>query len=370
VDGAFGSFDAASQVDATKNDAPWLEELQREFGWQLMSTIMVAQHMFKGFVNTLLRSNWYYIVKQYSVPATRVSIYEGVVYLPWALKPMIGFISDFFTIGGYAKLPYLLFSAVLGTGSLAILGYYQRSLAIGSIVGLLFYVSLAQSTTDLLIEAVYARSMREKPQYAPSLTSFVWGGMVVAGMIATLISGVFLSYGSPWTLYSVSMWPCAFLLIPILQNWIGEVPMTDSQVQTQRNNIMKQSEALALCLIILCSCIILSYSGLMLSVKMNAFVSIMVLMLVLTSFSLLLNPIIAKVNAFGMIQTAMNVSLGSAAFFFMLDSPKEYPQAPLLRCHRARCCQWLEVFSQSSASGRITCTQGTGVTRRCSSLAT
>jgi hypothetical protein len=77
VDGAFGSFDAASQVDATKNDAPWLEELQREFGWQLMSTIMVAQHMFKGFVNTLLRSNWYYIVKQYSVPATRVFNLRG-----------------------------------------------------------------------------------------------------------------------------------------------------------------------------------------------------------------------------------------------------------------------------------------------------
>ena len=39
------------------------------------------------------------------------------------------------------------------------------------------------------------------------------------------------------------------------------------------------------------------------------------------SFSILLNPIIAKVNAFGLIQMSMALSLGGASFYFVLRRP-------------------------------------------------
>ena len=64
-----------------------------------------------------------------------MTIYEGVVQLPWALKPIIGFLSDCFPIMGYAKMPYLLLSTIMGCMSLGLLGLYQRSLSVDSLVG-------------------------------------------------------------------------------------------------------------------------------------------------------------------------------------------------------------------------------------------
>ena len=32
---------------------------------------------------------WIYVIREYAVPASQMTIYQGVVQLPWALKPII-----------------------------------------------------------------------------------------------------------------------------------------------------------------------------------------------------------------------------------------------------------------------------------------
>merc|ERR1719478_344357 len=48
----------------------------------------------------------------------------------------------------------------------------------------------------------------------------------------------------------------------------------------------------------------------------------------LVSFSLVLSPIIAKFNAFSLIQTALAPSVGGAAYFFYTDTAEQYPEGP------------------------------------------
>jgi len=43
---------------------------------------------------------------------------------------------------------------------------------------------------------------------------------------------------------------------------------------------------------------------------------------------MLLNPIIAKVNAFSLIQTALALGAGGASFYFCMDDEKAYPMGP------------------------------------------
>jgi hypothetical protein len=50
--------------------------------------------------------------------------------------------------------------------------------------------------------------------------------------------------------------------------------------------------------------------------------------IVLGFFSVLLNPMIAKVNAFGLIQMSLALSLGGASFYFVMDDDASYPEGP------------------------------------------
>merc|ERR1719389_1175247 len=64
------------------------------------------------------------------------------------------------------------------------------------------------------------------------------------------------------------------------------------------------------------------------SAAVNAVGAIVVAVVMLISFSVVLKPVIAKVNAFFLIQTSVGMSIGGASFYFFTDTPLEYPEGP------------------------------------------
>merc|ERR1719327_510163 len=91
----------------------WLLDLRIWFGWKLLGILFVSQHISKGFVRDFTSAAGTYIMQEYQVPASHMGVYGGVIGLPWALKPVIGVMSDCFPIFGYAKAPYILAATVL-----------------------------------------------------------------------------------------------------------------------------------------------------------------------------------------------------------------------------------------------------------------
>jgi hypothetical protein len=222
----------------------------------------------------------------------------------------------------------MLCSTIIGFTSFIILGTFQRSIPVDWLVACLFNVSIAVSSIDLLTEAVYAKTLRDKPDQGPAMMTFVWGGLTLIGIVATVTAGLVISFGSPWSLYTYSAMPFVVMLVPIMKNWYGDPYLSDAQVQAQRMKVLDQIEAVILAFIMLGATLVLAYSGMMLSVRQNALTSSLVLAFVLFSFSSMLHPVVAKVNAFGLIQASFNSSLGSAAFFFMLDDESQFPDGP------------------------------------------
>merc|ERR1719409_1270263 len=52
------------------------------------------------------------------------------------------------------------------------------------------------------------------------------------------------------------------------------------------------------------------------------------MIVVLISFSVVLRPAIAKMNAFFLIQTSLGISIGGATFYFYTNTPEQYKHGP------------------------------------------
>jgi MFS family permease len=306
----------------------WTGLLNREFGWHFLMFLSCSQHVTKGFVNKLGELPFQYMMRDYGIDAARFGVFEGVVGLPWALKPAMGVMADCFPIYGYSRIPYILFATIVGVGAAWGIATVQKALSIEALIGLLFACSFYVSMIDLLSEALYAKSLREKPASGPRLMSFVWGGMYIAGIFAVLVAGGLLSVTSPYVVFGVAAPFASLILYPTVMNWAGDPKLTDAQQAIQRERVLSQKSVVALAFVMLTSTLVLSFTGMNLSVQHNAIVSLIVGVVVLTSFTLVLNPLIAKVNAFSMIQAALSLSLGGSSFYFMTDTPAQFPDGP------------------------------------------
>merc|ERR1719424_125062 len=56
--------------------------------------------------------------------------------------------------------------------------------------------------------------------------------------------------------------------------------------------------------------------------------ALFVMFVILVSFSILLRPQIAKINAFFLVQTSLGIGIGGSTFYFYTDTPEQYPEGP------------------------------------------
>ena len=64
------------------------------------------------------------------------------------------------------------------------------------------------------------------------------------------------------------------------------------------------------------------------SVLAHAATALAVLVVILLSFSIVLRPVVAKVNGFFLLQGSLSIGISGASFYFFTDSAEEYPEGP------------------------------------------
>jgi len=311
-------------------NAVGIDELADKFGYKLLVMLFASQHLMKGFAAAIMGPCSSYLYKAYNVSGPQMQIYGGVTQLPWAMKPIIGLLSDALPIRGFHKSPYILGASAVGSVCLALIGASARvHLTVTILVICLFFVQLQFSTCDLLTEAKYAEKMQANPEHGPKLMTFVWFGLQTGGLVATMMVGPMLTHYGPHFPYLVALVPATFIMIPMSWNYMEEVQSNSEELAKSRARLMQQKEACALCFLMFVGTMILTFLGIFYeSAKVNAIAAIVIAIVMLISFSVVLKPVIAKVNAFFLIQTSVGMSIGGASFYFFTDGPKEYPEGP------------------------------------------
>merc|ERR1719321_279721 len=159
--------------------------------------------------------------------------------------------------------------------------------------------------------------------------TYVWFGLQAGGLGATMLVGPLMSHFGTKAPYLVATLPAALILIPVAKNFLEEERQSQEEVQKARAKLLKQKEACILCVLMFAGTLALTFIGILYeSVALNCIAALIVAVIMLVSFSVVLSPVIAKVNAFFVLQTSMAFSVGGASFYFYTDTKEQYPEGP------------------------------------------
>ncbi|MBN3942339.1 folate/biopterin family MFS transporter [Nostoc sp. NMS9] len=165
----------------------------------------------------------------------QVSALLGIVFLPWMIKPVFGFISDGLPIFGYRRRPYLILSGILGTASwmsLATIVHTSWAATLAIALG-----SLSVAMSDVIVDSlVVERARGESQAKAGSLQSLCWGASAIGGLITAYFSGLLLQYFTTRTVFGIT---ALFPLIVSGVAWlIAESPVSkDAEDSNQTNSL-------------------------------------------------------------------------------------------------------------------------------------
>ncbi|MEH2247354.1 folate/biopterin family MFS transporter [Nostoc sp.] len=165
----------------------------------------------------------------------QVSTLLGIVFLPWMIKPVFGFISDGLPIFGYRRRPYLILSGILGTASWVSLATIVHTSWAATLAIALSSLSVAMS--DVIVDSLVVERARDESQAkAGSLQSLCWGASAIGGLITAYFSGLLLQYFTTRTVFGIT---ALFPLIVSGVAWlIAESPVSkDSQDGNHTNSL-------------------------------------------------------------------------------------------------------------------------------------
>lgn len=163
----------------------------------------------------------------------QVSALLGIVFLPWMIKPVFGFISDGLPIFGYRRRPYLILSGILGTASwvsLATIVHTSWAATLAIALG-----SLSVAMSDVIVDSlVVERARGESQAKAGSLQSLCWGASAIGGLITAYFSGLLLQYFTTRTVFGIT---ALFPLIVSGVAWlIAESPVNKDAQDSNHTN--------------------------------------------------------------------------------------------------------------------------------------
>jgi folate/biopterin transporter len=285
----------------------------------------------KGFVIAYATTSADFLFREYELEGPYLQMYKAIMALPWALKPIVGVISDTFPIMGYKKAPYIVLVTLLAMAGFGYVALSPDKAPLAAILGGLLCGTLQSSVADLLTEAKYSEKMREHTEYGPDLVTYVWSGVTIGGLAATSTVGLILQYGGgPKTVYAICAIAGSIILLPTCAGYLEEEKMTIAESSSHTARMVRRNpEIMFLAVMMAVTVLLLGASGIIFhDIEINFFLAVSLGLLVIASFGFLLRPIISLMTVFGFVQTACALSIEGGTFYFFTDTESQYPEGP------------------------------------------
>jgi MFS family permease len=299
----------------------YLNRLRNAFGVKFIVLIFIAQCLIKGVTFVIMTEGILPIFRYMGLDGIQVQVYGAIAMSPWTIKPLVGIFSDLVSIVGYHKKYIMFFSCLLG-----ITGCIIMVVEIYIPVVVVIFVCLVHfqiATLDVLIEGKYAELMRQHPDTGSDVVTMASGFQRLGFIIALCFVGPFADLGLFRFSNIIALILCCFPLLPILFNWLPEVPKINvPYIQVDTKRIKKDWKIIT---VVLMTGISAPATGAVSALAMKwlglVCAAVVVIVVIIGGFLSMPNNIIARVALYQVLIQSSKISYNSIlTYFFIADS--------------------------------------------------
>lgn len=195
----------------------YVRRLEQNFGSSFLVLLVSAYMGVKGALYYVVVLSQLPFYREMGVGAAQYQIYGSIANAPWAMKGLIGAVSDALPLCGYHKRGYIGGACVVGVVSFALLAAVSFGPDDAKVCAALFFLATAElAVVDLLCEGKYAEMMVKHPETGADLVTWVWLSYHVGTLIGSALTGPMADYVSPRAIFWVALPLAAQILVPTL----------------------------------------------------------------------------------------------------------------------------------------------------------
>ena len=203
---------------------PLLLPLSNTFSFEATGALGVSYFLVKGMTaHTVSASTLPMFKDVLKVTSGEYQAYVRIGVLGWAMKPLIGVLSDQVTFFNYHKRFYLVWACVVGAVAANVWALLPGEPSFAAVAACCtFLCNLCLAVVDLLCEGRYSRMIQAVPQQGSSLVTWVWAWVMAGGVVAASVQGPMADSGLAPLCLQISSVLLLVAAVPLYKNWLAE----------------------------------------------------------------------------------------------------------------------------------------------------
>lgn len=157
------------------------------------------------------------LLETWSYSPKEIGFFFTVLGLPWWLKPLFGWISDFWPIGGYRRKSYLILATATGTVGFFTLWAlpWGSTQGYGLFLALLIFPAIGIAFSDVVIDGLMVETAQPRG-LTGRLQSVQWSSLYAAQIVMGVVAGLLTARGEHRSAIAICGAFCAVALLTAL----------------------------------------------------------------------------------------------------------------------------------------------------------
>lgn len=157
-----------------------------------LAYLLIAFHQGVSYISSLAVQ--YFFKDELKVEPSQLAQINSIIHIPWAIKPILGLITDLMPIFGYRRKIYIMLCGLINLFCWLYMAFYTESTAMACFI--IFIVNLTLSFCSVLGEAVVVElsqmETEDKDSKAKDLVSMFFFARTVGELISSYLKGLFV----------------------------------------------------------------------------------------------------------------------------------------------------------------------------------
>jgi folate/biopterin transporter len=158
----------------------------------VLAYLLIAFHQGVSYISQLAIQ--FFFKDELKIEITKLAQINSIIHIPWAIKPLLGLMTDLLPIYGYRRKVYIILCGIINLICWIYMAFYTQSANMTCFI--IFLINLTLSFCSVLGEAVVVELSKleteDKESKAKDLVSMFFFSRTVGELISSYLKGLFV----------------------------------------------------------------------------------------------------------------------------------------------------------------------------------